>query len=175
MDAIDHLLAEIHALDSALPPVETWHPDVTHKIDIRINHNGEWFHEGRKITRQAIARLFSTILRKDPDGYCLVTPSERYMITVDDAPFLAHLDAVLGEGIEQEIFLRTNMEFLFRMDSEHPLSIRSYCYSQAPYVRVRGELDARIERSAYYQLTDYFLEQDGVYGLVSARCFFPVE
>ena len=34
-------------------------------------------------------RLFSTVLRKDPDGIHLVTPVEKMRIRVEDAPFVA--------------------------------------------------------------------------------------
>lgn len=33
----------------------------------------------------ALVRLFSTILRKDPDGYVLVTPVEKAGVKVEDA------------------------------------------------------------------------------------------
>ena len=74
---------------NALPPVEQWNPPFCGDIDMRIARDGTWFYNGTPIARPALVRLFSTILRKDPDGYFLVTPVEKVGIKVEDAPFLA--------------------------------------------------------------------------------------
>jgi hypothetical protein len=73
----------------ALPPVEQWNPPFCGDLDMRIARDGTWFYRGTPITRPALVRLFSTILRKDVDGYVLVTPVERVGIKVEGAPFLA--------------------------------------------------------------------------------------
>ena len=44
-------------------------------------------------------RLFSTVLRKDPDGFHLVTPVEKMKITVEDAPFVAVRVDRVGEAL----------------------------------------------------------------------------
>ena len=72
-----------------LPPVHLWNPTHCGEIDIVIKRNGQWLHEGTPIGREALVRLFSTVLRKDPDGFHLVTPVEKMKITVEDAPFAA--------------------------------------------------------------------------------------
>src|ERR1700727_865091 len=72
-----------------LPPVHLWNPAHCGEIDIVIKRNGLWFHEGTPIGREALVRLFSTVLRKDPEGYVLVTPVEKLAIRVEDAPFIA--------------------------------------------------------------------------------------
>jgi hypothetical protein len=65
-----------------LPPVHLWNPAQCGEIDIVIKRDGLWFHEGTPIGREALVRLFSTVLRKDPEGYVLVTPVEKLAITV---------------------------------------------------------------------------------------------
>src|SRR5215469_2654800 len=80
-----------------LPPVEKWNPAHCGDIDMRIARDGTWYHQGSPIGRRELVRLFSTILRKDPDGYVLVTPVEKMRIKVEDAPFLAVLMDVAGE------------------------------------------------------------------------------
>jgi hypothetical protein len=172
MDDMDRLLAEISALDKKLPPVADWHPERNTAMDIRIDCNGQWFHEGDIISRHEMARLFSSILRKDPDGYCLVTPVERCLIQVDDVPFVAHLESVQGNADQQEIFMRTNMDDLVRIDADHPLRMKQYAGSHVPYIRVRAELEARVDRAAYYQLVNCMSERDGASGLMSAGSFF---
>ena len=72
-----------------LPPVHLWNPAHCGEIDIVIARNGLWFHEGTPIGREGLVRLFSTVLRKDPDGFHLVTPAEKLRIQVEDAPFIA--------------------------------------------------------------------------------------
>ena len=61
-----------------LPPVHLWNPAHCGEIDIVIKRNGLWFHEGTPIGREALVRLFSTVLRKDADAAAhLVTPVEK--------------------------------------------------------------------------------------------------
>src|ERR1700678_272849 len=81
--------ARTQAPGRGLPPVHLWNPAHCGAIDIVIRRSGLWVHEGAPIGREALVRLFSTILRKDPDGFHLVTPVEKMRITVEDAPFVA--------------------------------------------------------------------------------------
>ena len=80
------------------PPVERWNPAYCGEIDMRIAADGTWHYMGSPINRPALVKLFSTVLRKDPERYVLVTPVERVGIVVEDAPFLAVEMAVEGEG-----------------------------------------------------------------------------
>ena len=79
-----------------LPPVHLWNPSHSGEIDIVIRSDGRWVHEGAIIHREGLVRLFSTVLRKDPDGYWLVTPVEKMKITVEDD----------GEGMPPEEIAR---------------------------------------------------------------------
>ena len=83
-----------------LPPVHLWHPAHCGEIDIVIKRNGTWFHEGTPIGREALVRLFSTVLRRDPDGFHLVTPVEKMRIVVEDAPFIAVRVDRVGEDLK---------------------------------------------------------------------------
>ena len=83
-----------------LPPVERWNPAYCGEIDMRIAADGTWHYMGTPINRPALVKLFSTVLRKDPERHVLVTPVERVGIEVEDAPFLAVEMAVEGEGEE---------------------------------------------------------------------------
>ena len=86
-----------------LPPVHLWDPPYCGEIDMRIAADGSWHYMGTPITRPALVRLFSTVLRKDPERYVLVTPVERVGITVDDVPFLAVEMEVDGAGRDASI------------------------------------------------------------------------
>ncbi len=82
-----------------LPPVHLWHPAHCGEIDIVIRADGVWMHEGSPIGRVELVRLFSTVLRLDPDGYHLVTPGEKMRITVD-----VHVRAGLEARIARTVF-----------------------------------------------------------------------
>lgn len=155
-ERLNQLFDELIALQQAkrLPPVDAWRPARTASIDIRIDPDGTWYHEGGPIRRKPLMKLFATILRRDPDGYCLVTPAEKLFIEVVDAPFLAVDMEVRGTGAEQEILLITNVDDVVVLDDDHPLRVEGLPDTPRPYVRVRGDLDALISRSVYYRLVD---------------------
>src|SRR5258708_1345221 len=134
----------------ALPPVEKWHPAHCGEIDIRIARDGTWFHQGSPIGRKELVRLFSTILRKDPDGFVLVTPGEKMRIVVEDAPFVAVLLDVEGEGREQRLTFTTNVGDQTVAGAANPIRVETDAGSgePAPYVHVRRGLEARIARAA---------------------------
>ena len=71
--------------------MEDWHPPHCGDSLMRIARDGTWFHQGSPIGRKELVRLFSTMLRKDEDGFVLVTPAEKLSIAVEDAPFIAVL------------------------------------------------------------------------------------
>jgi hypothetical protein len=168
------------AAGRGLPPVENWNPSHCGTIDIRIARDGTWFHLGTPIGRKELVRLFSTILRRDPDGYHLVTPAEKMRITVDDAPFLAVLLNVEGSGKEQRLTFITNVgdetiagpQNAIRVETDPVLDI------PAPYVHVRRGLEARISRTVFYQLVDLAVPgrgpHAGLLGVWSDGIYFPL-
>jgi uncharacterized protein len=66
--------------------LEGWNPPYCREIDMRIARDGTWFYRGTPIRGPELVRLFSTFLRKDSQGYVLVTPAEKVGIKVEDAP-----------------------------------------------------------------------------------------
>ena len=62
------VVAAAEAGERALPPVHLWNPAHCGHSGMRIARDGTWFHEGSPIGREAMVRLFSTILRREPDG-----------------------------------------------------------------------------------------------------------
>ena len=69
------------------PPLHLWHPQLSGDIPIHISEQGIWYHEGSKIERPALVRLFASILRKEEDGeYYLVSPVEKWRIQVANHP-----------------------------------------------------------------------------------------
>ena len=147
------------ARDRSLPPVGQWRPARTSAIDIRIAANGDWYHEGARIERFAIAKLFATILRLDDGGYYLVTPAERLRIRVDDAPFVATDMETDGRGIAMRIAFRTNVGDAVVADAAHPIAVTDRAGQPRPYVEVRRGLRALIARPVFYRLAALAAEE----------------
>jgi hypothetical protein len=176
---LDRVAAAAEAAKAAprrgLPPVHLWNPERSGEIDIVIRKDGSWVHEGGVIGREALVRLFSTILRKDPDGVFLVTPHEKLRITVEDAPFTAiRLDRI-GEALR----FVTNVGDEVEAGPEHPIRVATDESGEPrPYVLVRGGLEALITRPVFYELVELAEARDvdgGVeLGVASNGAWFPV-
>jgi hypothetical protein len=161
------------------PPVERWNPAYCGELDMRIAADGTWHYMGSPINRPALVRLFSTVLRKDPERYVLVTPVERVGITVEDAPFLAVEIAVEGEGESRQIAFRTNVDDLVQVGPDHPLRFEQDANGGVkPYVKVRGELWARVTRSLALDLIalgeEKDVEGDAMFGITVGGTFFHI-
>jgi hypothetical protein len=162
-----------------LPPVHLWNPPYCGDIGMRIAADGTWFYQGSPIGRPAMVKLFSTILRKDPDRHVLVTPAEMVLVTVEDAPFVAVELHAVEEGGGQMLRFRTNVDDWTLAGPASPLRFeRAAAGGLKPYVLVRGGLWARASRAVYLELVDLaeVREMDGaeVLGVVSAGTFFPM-
>ena len=158
---------------SPQPPVHLWHPDHCGEIDIRIRRDGVWLHQGTPIGRERLVRLFSTILRRDPDGYHLVTPAEKLRIIVDDAPFLA----VRLDRSDDVLVFSTNVGDAVAAGIEHPIRVAFDPVSgePSPYIHVRRGLEARLSRPVFYDLVDHVVAHDGRQGVWSAGAWFPLD
>ncbi len=124
---------------------------------IRIARDGTWFYQGSPIGRKPMAKLFSTVLRRDDEGrFWLVTPFERGTIEVEDAPFTAVEMQARGAGPEATIRFRTNFDDWLTAGPDHPIRVRHdpVTGEPSPYVRVRDGLDALILRPVFYELVD---------------------
>lgn len=134
-----------------LPPVHLWNPAHSGEIDIVIKPDGRWLHEGAIISREALVRLFSTVLRKDPDGIYLVTPVEKLKITVEDAPFVAV--RVDREGEALKFLTNVGDEVVAGPDNAIRVEIGEDGEPR-PYLHVRRGLDALIARPVFYELVE---------------------
>lgn len=160
-----------------LPPVHLWNPAHSGEIDIVITADGRWVHEGATINRTPLVRLFSTVLRRDPDGYWLVTPVEKMKITVEDAPFIATaLDA--GADAEGRPVLRfaTNVGDEVEAGPDHLIRVEidPATDEPRPYLHVRRGLEALISRPVFYELVEMAQERDGTLGVESGGTWFPI-
>lgn len=161
------------------PPVHLWDPPFCGDLDIRIARDGAWFYLGTPIGRAPLVRLFASILKREGDRYFLVTPVEKVGITVDDAPFVAVDFQAGGQGRDQRLTFTTNVEDVATAGRDHPIRVTRDPASgePAPYVLIRRDLEALIDRKSFYRLVDLGVEEtvDGVaqFGLWSDGVFFP--
>ena len=167
--------------DRKLPPLDRWNPPLSGTMAMRIARDGTWYHEGSAIEREGLVRLFSTILRREDDGdYYLVTPVEKWRIQVDDAPFVAVLLTVSGQGQQQELRFTTNLGDVISAGPEHPLVVEYVRPSgePSPYIQVRNQLRALISRTVFLELAELGEEQtvagQTLYGVWSQGLFFPL-
>jgi hypothetical protein len=172
-------LAEIARLaeENRLPPVESWNPEHCGDSEMRIARDGTWFHQGSPIGRAPMVRLFSTILRREPDGrFVLVTPVEKLDIDVEDAPFTAVEMKVEGEGEAMKLGFRLNTGDLVTAGPEHPLRFEEREDGPRPYLHVRGGLEALIARPVDYELAGIAHANGGASpGVWSNGAFFALE
>ncbi len=164
------------AVGRKLPPVDDWNPEIVGDSEMRIAADGRWFHQGGEVTRPAMIRAFSSLLRRDPDGsYWLVTPHERLSIIVDDVPFIAVEMQVEGKGRNARIGLRLNSDDLVIAGAGHEIGMRCFDGIDVPYLHVRGRLWARASRALSYQMIDLALTADDAQpGLWSEGIFFSL-
>ena len=143
-----------------MPPVETWNPPYCGDIGMAIRADGTWFYQGSPIGRMPLVKLFARVLRRDEDGrHYLVTPVEKVDVAVEDAPFLAVEMEVRGQGADQELIFRTNVDDIVTCGPDRPIRFEREAGSGGlkPYVRVRGRLDALVTRALYYDLVEMAL------------------
>ena len=161
---LDGVIAAVKAQapGRGLPPVHLWNPPHCGEIDIVIKRNGLWFHEGTPIGREALVRLFSTVLRKDPDGIYLVTPVEKMKITVEDAPFIAVRVDRTGEALS----FTTNVGDEVEAGPDHAIRVEmdEETGEPRPYIHVRAGLEALISRPVFYELVEMADLRDGDQG-----------
>lgn len=150
MSELDEILADIKSAEIGHSKHKRWNPSHTGNIDIHIGADGQWYHEGRPFQRQALVKLFSSILQKEGNDYFLITPVEKLRISVEDAPFVA----TMVEKKQSAIIFTTSLADKILLDDQHPIRIETdqQSGSPRPYIHFRDGLEALISRSAFYDL-----------------------
>lgn len=158
-------------------PVERWNPAFCGEAGIEILADGSWRHEGTRIARESLVRLFASILRKDEDGETyLVTPAEKIRIKVADAPFLAVRVDRAGWALEQTLAFTTNVGDVLAAGPAHPIRVATdpHTGEPRPYVLVRGRLEARILRAPFFEMAGWAELHEGRLGVWSGGAFFEL-
>lgn len=154
-----------------IPPVEKWNPELSGDMDMIVRKDGTWWHEGGQIKRQELVRLFASILKREGDDHFLVTPVEKWRIRIEDRPLLVAMVEFESDGIR----VLTNGGDSFVVGNDHPLIVSELDGVEVPEVLVRANLWARFSRNAFYQLSDWAVEEAGRIGVVSGGRFFSLE
>ena len=156
-------------------------PELYGDIDMRITRNGSWLYHGSPIARKPLVKLFSTVLRREDDGnFYLVTPVERCLVHVDDAPFVAVELTRTTVNTQQVLTFRTNLDEVVTADLAHPIRVEHDAKTRepSPYILIRAGLDALIARPVYYELVGLGVEEirdnNRVFGVWSSGHFFEL-
>tara|TARA_X000000368_G_scaffold359675_1_gene303108 strand:+ start:133 stop:702 length:570 start_codon:yes stop_codon:yes gene_type:complete len=169
-----------HIKGSQPAPVHLWNPPFCGDLDIHINSKGQWFYQKSEITRERLIRLFSNILKKEGEKYFLVTPVEKVGITVDDVPFIANEIFITSVVKENLIKFQTNVGDFVTLDEldKFYISFKKETGEPNPYVRVRENLFAKIDRKCFYRLIDLCsnekYKKQSYFGFWSNKTFFPI-
>jgi uncharacterized protein len=162
---------------SILQPRRT--PQDCGDIGLKIARDGTWYYQNSAIGRRRLVKLFASVLRQEKDGrYYLVTPAEKALVHVEDAPFLAVAMGAKGSGRRQRLTFRTNLDEVVEAGGQHPLTFRPEMNgSFTPFVLVRDRLKARLTRPVYYELVAAVVTETRggkkELGVWSGGTFFP--
>jgi uncharacterized protein len=151
-----------------------------------IKRDGTWLYRGSPIGRKELVCLFSSVLKREEDGsFWLETPAERGRIEVEDAPFVAVELDWSGNGRDQMLSFRTDVDQVITAGAQHPIRVAHDIMTcePTPYILVRpgaGRLgvEARISRAIYYELVALAVPEmvtgRRMLGVWSCRRFFPL-
>lgn len=183
-------------LDGSLRAARPQRPHVDDEgYDIRIAPDGTWFYQGTPINRVGLVKLFASVLHRDAAGdHWLITPAERGRIRVDDAPFVAVGLERDGNGPDQILRFRTNLDHTVEAGPEQPIEVRYPTADTAatgaqaaaapdddtdppprPYIAMDRGLEALIARPIFYELVELADEHAGRLGVWSRGTFFPLD
>ena len=179
--SLQDLMKALADTDEGQRPVERWNPPYCGEMDMVIKSDGTWWHDGAMITRQPLVKLFASILRKDEDGRTyLVTPVEKIGIQVHRGHFIATRVDAEGEGQGQRLFFTTNLGEVVEAGADNPIRVDTdpETLEPAPFITVRGRLEAALARPVFYELVGLAVERAGrkaaQLGVYAGGEFFPL-
>lgn len=139
----------------SLPPVHLWQPELNGDLDMRIDREGRWYYQGGQIKRPAMVKMFSSILKREANDYFLVTPAEKWRISVDIAPFIFNQMRVEGSESEPAVVLTTNVGNDVLLGPNNPLWVeQAPDSSPIPKALVRDGMPGLVSRNVFYELVE---------------------
>ncbi len=150
------LVDSIVASTAGLPDpqrVASWSPPLSGDIPIEIHEDGSWAHDGQLIKREGLVRLFASLLRREDDGeYYLVTPAEKWRITVARHPLVAIDCDRSGNNGDGTWYVLLNTGGRCHLGEEFCLHTEGN--DLKPWVSLPNGLSAQLTRAAWYRLID---------------------
>ncbi|MCB1674797.1 MAG: DUF1285 domain-containing protein [Halioglobus sp.] len=160
--------------DFDTPPLHLWHPELSGDIPIHIDAQGTWYHDGTRIEREALVRLFASILRREEDGhYYLVTPVEKWRIAVALHPLIVTDIENREEGGQTVLHVTLNTGRRLAVDAEHPIFLEPAAGHIAT-VQLEHGLTALCSRPAWYRLVEMAEDVAGKPAVHSCGSVFPL-
>lgn len=157
-------------------PVEQWNPSYCGALDLVIDGQGHWYHEGAQIQRPALIQLFARLLKKEDADYYLVTPVEKISIQVIDFPFIITRWWYEPTSIGSLLVVETNIGERYIIDEQHPIEQINDTF----VVRIRDGMHAKIHRNVFYQWANEMVylkdaQQGAGYYLPSGEAYFFID
>jgi uncharacterized protein len=137
-----------------MSPSPTPDPSTWTLPKLRIDRDGNWFHDDAEVTHPGIIANLRDNLQVDERGHYLQIGPARVPVEVDDAPYVVERVEALGDG------LTATLNDLTR----EPVALDTLRVDERgiPRCRVReGRFDARLSRAATYQLLQHVQPDEG--------------
>lgn len=135
-------------------PLEKWKPTNCGFVDIAIDREGRWFHEGSEIKRRELVSLFAGLLLREQDGcYYLVTPVEKVEVSVALHPLMVVDASPMTVDQNLSLALVLNTGGVFHLSANTGLHPEARA-SGAAYVNLPHGLSALFTRAAWYRLVE---------------------
>ena len=146
-------------------------------MDVVIGRNGDWYHDGSKIQREPLIKLFASILRREQDGeYYLVSPVEKWRIQVEDTALIILAVEIENRGKpDQRILFTSNVGEAIVLNADHPLTVVSTEGQPNPVVALANGLTAKLHRNVFYQLVEYAEPKKSRYAVCSDGEWFYLD
>ena len=105
-----------------------------------------------------------------------MTPVEKVGIIVDDAPFVALDFDPVGQGLDQDLTFTTHVNDVVVASVNHPIRVERDIETgePSPYILIRADLEALIDRKSFYRLVDLGVHHEGWFGVWSGGAFFGI-
>lgn len=157
-DSLQPLSDSLKGIDlTGHPPVDKWNPAYEGEIDIVIQADGTWLHEGGTFQRDSLVKLFASVLWFEDGQHYLKTPAGKMRIEVEDAAFFVPLlDVADGGTDQQQLIFTTTYGDRVLADAAHAIVIEEdkATGDPRPYLEVRYGMRAKLSRNVFYQLAE---------------------
>ena len=131
-------------------------------IGMHIDRHGTWHYRGSPIERKELVKLFSKVLRRDNLGnHWLITPTEIAPVRVDEVAHVVVSMEVIGRGEIQTVRFKTLVDTVYDLSNLYPLRLEfnPQTGEQVPYLKLDQGLEAKLNRSVFYDLANSAIEE----------------